>query len=89
MVATAEDVGLFLRFLIDGTLFNEKEQDIYSSIYEYGHTGWSPGYTSIARYNSDIDAIIVQFVNTSYNGLFWVELEGLYGRINKILEEEN
>jgi len=89
MVATAEDVGKFLRYLIDGTLFNEEEQDIYSSIYEYEHTGWSPGYTSIARYNSDIDAIIVQFVNTGYNGLFWVELEGLYDRINKILEEEN
>jgi D-alanyl-D-alanine carboxypeptidase len=89
MVATAEDVGLFLRFLIDGTLFSKEEQDIYSSIYEYEHTGWSPGYTSIARYNSDIDAIVVQFVNTGYNRLFWVELEGVYDRINRILEKEN
>lgn len=89
MIATAEDVGLFLRYLIDGTLFNAKEQNIYSSIYEYEHTGWAPGYTSIARYNADIDAIVVQFVNTSYNGLFWVELEGMFDRINKILEKEN
>lgn len=88
MVASAEDVGLFLRFLIDGTLFTEHEQDIYSSMYEYEHTGWSPGYTSIARYNSDIDAVVVQFVSTGHNGLFWVELEGLYKRINTIIEKE-
>lgn len=89
MVATAEDVGKFLRILIDGTLFSEEEQEIYTSIYEYRHTGWSPGYTSIARYNSDIDAVVIQFVNTGYNGLFWAELEGLYDRINKILEKGN
>ena len=89
MVASAEDVGLFLRYLIDGTLFTEKEQAIYSAIYPYEHTGWGFGYTSIARYNSDIDAIVVQFVSTSHNGLFWVELEGMYDRINRILEKEN
>lgn len=89
MVATAEDVGLFLRYLIDGTLFTEEEQAIYSSIYEYEHTGWGPGFTSIARYNSDIDAVVIQFVSTSYNGLFWSELEGMYDRINKILEKGN
>ena len=89
MVASAEDVGLFLRYLIDGTLFTEKEQSIYSDIYEYEHTGWAPGYTSITRYNTDIDAVVIQFVNTSYNGLFWAELEGMYDRIIKILEKEN
>jgi D-alanyl-D-alanine carboxypeptidase len=89
MIASAEDVGMFLRYLIDGTLFNGEEQAIYTSIYEYEHTGWIPGYTSIARYNSDIDAVVVQFVSTSYNGLFWAELEGIYERINKILERKN
>jgi D-alanyl-D-alanine carboxypeptidase len=89
MIATAEDVGIFLRALIDGTLFTKEEQAIYTSVYPYEHTGWAPGYTSIARYNSEIDAVVVQFVNTSYNGLFWAELEGLYGRINKILERKN
>jgi len=39
MVATAQDVGLFLRALNDGSLLNDDEQTIYSSIYEYGHTG--------------------------------------------------
>jgi hypothetical protein len=87
MIATAEDLGLFLRYLIDGTLFNQNEQEIYSEIYEYEHTGWIPGYTSIARYNSDIDAVVVQFVSTSYYGLFWAELEGMYERINEIIEK--
>lgn len=86
MVASAEDVGLFLRYLIDGTLFTDKEQTIYSSIYEYEHTGWVPGYTSIARYHPDIDAVVVQFVNTSHNGWFWVGLERNYNRIVKSIE---
>jgi CubicO group peptidase (beta-lactamase class C family) len=65
MVATAQDVGIFLRALNDGSLLNDDEQTIYSSIYEYGHTGWLPGYYSIARYHDDIDTVVVQFVNTT------------------------
>jgi hypothetical protein len=65
MIATAEDVGIFLRALNDGSLLNDNEQAIYSSIYEYGHTGLIPGYQSIARYHSDIDTVVVQFVNTA------------------------
>lgn len=64
MIATAEDVGIFLRALNDGSLFNEDEQALYSSIYEYEHTGLLPGYYSIARYHEDIDTAVVQFVNT-------------------------
>ncbi|MCB0838050.1 MAG: beta-lactamase family protein, partial [Bacteroidetes bacterium] len=80
MVATAEDVGIFLRALIDGTLFSAEEQEIYSSVYEYEHTGWLHGYTSIARYHSDIDAVVVQFVNTSGKEIFWLKLERAYNR---------
>jgi CubicO group peptidase (beta-lactamase class C family) len=65
MVATAEDVGIFLRGLNDGSLLNDSEQAIYSSIYEYEHTGWVLGYYSIARYHEDIDTVVVQFVNTN------------------------
>lgn len=65
MVATAEDVGIFLRALNDGSLLNDNEQAIYSSVYEYGHSGLIPGYHSIARYHSDIDTVVVQFVNTA------------------------
>ena len=65
MVATAEDVGLFLRALNDGSLLTEDEQAIYASVYEYEHTGLLPGYYSIARYHHDIDTVVVQFVNTT------------------------
>ena len=65
MVATAEDVGIFIRALNDGSLLNDNEQAIYASVYDYGHTGLLPGYYSIARYHSDIDTVVVQFVNTT------------------------
>jgi CubicO group peptidase (beta-lactamase class C family) len=65
MIATAQDVAIFLRALNDGTLFNADEQAVYSSIYEYGHTGWVIGYQSIARYHPDIDTVVVQFVSTT------------------------
>jgi CubicO group peptidase (beta-lactamase class C family) len=64
-IATAQDVGVFLRALNDGSLLNSSEQAIYSSIYEYGHKGWILGYQSIARYHEDIDTVVVQFVNTT------------------------
>lgn len=70
MVATAQDVGIFMRALNDGSLLNKNEQAIYSSIYEYGHTGLLPGYSSIVRYHKDIDAVVIQFVNTS-GGYTW------------------
>ncbi len=84
MVATIRDVGIFLRALNDGSLFNDDEQAIYSSIYEYGHTGLLPGYSSIARYHKEIDAVVVQFVNTS-GGNSWTMTEIVYNRIVKIL----
>lgn len=65
MVASAEDVGIYLRALNDGSLLNDDEQEIYSSIYKYEHTGWLPGYYSIARYYEDIDTVVIQFVNTT------------------------
>lgn len=86
MVATAEDVTIFLRALIDGSLLNEEEQAIYSSIYKYDHTGLLPGYQSIARYHSDIDAVVVQFVSTS-GGTSWGKSTRVYSRVVKIVEE--
>ena len=65
MIATAQDVAIFLRALNDGSLLNDDEQAVYSSIYEYEHTGWVPGYYSIARYHEDIDTVVIQFVNTT------------------------
>lgn len=88
MVATARDVGVFLRALIDGSFFNENEQAIYSSIYKYEHTGELPGYLSIARYHEDMDAVVVQFINTS-GGNSWSKMHSLYRKIIRILEKGN
>lgn len=87
MIATAEDVGIFLRALIDGTLFNEQEQSIYSSIYVYEHTGLLPGYQSIAKYHKDIDTVVIQFVNTN-GGNMWTLSEIVYNRIVRILRNQ-
>lgn len=87
MVASAEDVGIFLRALIDGSLLTEEEQAIYTSVYEYEHTGWLPGYCSIARYHSDMDAIVVQFVNTSGKEFLWVKMKRVYNRVLSSVED--
>ncbi|GAB5408237.1 MAG: serine hydrolase domain-containing protein [Balneolaceae bacterium] len=87
MVATIEDVGIFLRALNTGSLLNENEQTIYSSIYEYNHTGLLPGYSSIARYHKDIDVVVIQFVNTA-GGNSWSKTEIAYKNIIKILRDD-
>lgn len=84
MIATARDVGVFLRALNDGSLLTDSEQAVYTSIYEYGHTGLLPGYSSIACYHEDIDAVVVLFVNTS-GGSTWGLTETVYRRILRIL----
>ena len=87
MIATAEDTGIFLRALNDGSLFESDEQEIYSSIYDYEHTGLWPGYSSIARYHKDMDAVVIQFVNTS-GGNSWMISEIVYNRIVRILRKQ-
>jgi len=89
MLATAEDVGIFLRALNDGSVFNEGEQEIYSSIYVYEHTGLLPGYQSIAKYHKDIDTVIIQFNNTTnFNGYEWNLAEIIYSRVVRIVKKE-
>lgn len=90
MLATAEDVGIFLRALNDGSVFNEGEQEIYSSIYVYEHTGLLPGYQSIAKYYKDMDMVVIQFNNTTnFNGYDWNLAEIFYSRIVKILKKKS
>ena len=90
MIATAEDVGKFIRALNEGSIFEDGEQEIYSSIYVYNHTGLIPGYQSIAKYHKDIDAVIVQFVNTvNFNGYEWNISEVVYNRIKKIVKKNS
>ena len=90
MVASAEDVGIFLRALNDGSVFNDGEQEIYSSIYVYEHTGLMPGYMSIAKYHEDIDTVVVQFVNTTdFQGLHWSTMEIVYRQVVKIVKKHH
>ena len=89
MIATAEDVGVFLRALNDGSLFEEGEQEIYSSIYVYKHTGLVVGYQSFAEYHKDIDTVVIQFNNTTnFDGYDWNLAEIIYSRIVKIVRRE-
>ena len=87
MLATAEDVGTFLRALNDGSLFEPGEQEIYASIYEYEHAGWVPGYQSFAKYHKDLDAVVIEFYSTTDPKLFnWNLSEIINNRIVKILK---
>jgi D-alanyl-D-alanine carboxypeptidase len=89
MLATAEDVGIFLRALNDGSLFDEGEQAIYSSIYVYEHTGLVPGYQSFAKFHKDINTVVIQFNNTTdFNGYDWNLSEIIYSRIVKIVRSK-
>lgn len=89
MHATAEDVGIFLRALNDGSLFSSKEQEIYASIYEYEHGGWVPGYQSFANYDKDIDAVVVAFYSTTDPKLYnWNLSEIINNRMFEILEKQ-
>ncbi len=89
MIATAQDVGIFLRALNDGSVFNEGGQEIYSSIYVYEHGGLIPGYQSLAEYHKDIDTVVIQFVNTTnFDGYEWNLSQIVYNRIVKILREK-
>jgi hypothetical protein len=89
MLATAEDVGIFLRALNDGSVFNEGEQEIYSSIYVYEHTGLLVGYQSIAKHHKDMDMAVIQFNNTTnFDGYDWNLAEIVYNRNVKILRRK-
>lgn len=89
MLATAEDLGKFIRALNDGSVFTDnQEQEIYSSIYKYEHTGLIPGYQTIAKFHTDIDAVVIQFTNTvNFEGYNWNLSEVMYNRIVRILNK--
>lgn len=91
MLATAQDLGSFIRALNEGTVFeNKKEQELYSSLYKFEHTGMMPGYQTIAKYHKDIDAVVIQFTNTSnFDGYNWSLSEIMYKRILKIIRKKD
>ena len=68
MVASIEDTATFIRALNTGDLLSSEERQTYQDVYSFGHSGWVPGYQSIARYNSARDLVLIQFVNTTGQG---------------------
>jgi CubicO group peptidase (beta-lactamase class C family) len=87
MLATAEDVGIFIRALNDGSVFDEGEQEIYPYVYDHG--GLVPGYQSLAEYHEDIDTVVVQVINTTdFEGYEWNLSEIVINRIVKILRRK-
>lgn len=84
MLAKISDVADFIWALNKGQLFNPEEQALYESLYRLEHTGELPGYLSIARYHQELDAAVIQFVNTSGDNS-WSIHEGFYKRIIKII----
>ncbi len=88
MLATAEDVGIFLRALNDGSVFDQGEKEIYP--YLYNHGGLVIGYQSLAEYHEDMDAVVVQFINTTdFNGYEWNLSEIMINRIVQIVRNKN
>lgn len=83
-LSTASEVATFVRALNEGTFFTEDEKQVYASIYNYGHTGWVLGYQSVARYHSQDDMVVIQFVNTTGNDLVLLT-RILYDRVISIL----
>lgn len=88
MLATAEDVGIFVRALNDGSVFDQGEHEIYP--YKYNHGGLVVGYQSLAEYHKEIDAVVIQFINTTnFEGYEWNLSEITINRIIKILKKNS
>lgn len=65
MISTLADTASFMRALNTGTLLTAEERSTYKNVYSFDHSGWLPGYQSIARYYADKDLVLVQFINTT------------------------
>ena len=65
MLATGEDIARFLSALATGALFTPAAQQTYRSVYWYEHSGWLPGYQTIARYESALRATVVLHINNT------------------------
>jgi hypothetical protein len=87
MVATAEDVGLFIEGLHHNAFFTDEEAITYRRLYVLDHTGLLPGYQTIARYDKELDGVVVLFMNIN-GGLMWSLAEINHRRIIKILKRQ-
>lgn len=87
IIASPADTGRFLRALGDGTLLGESAQAIYLGLYDMGHTGLVPGYSTMVRYYPDTRTVVALFVNTS-GGRTWGTVDVTYDRVLKILARQ-
>ncbi|WP_462156872.1 serine hydrolase domain-containing protein [Pseudoalteromonas sp. GB56] len=89
MLASVKDVAIFVRALSTGQLLNAKAQNIYITLYEFEHGGLLPGYQSYVKYHQDIDAVIVQSINTTdLAGYDWNLSQITYSRVTKIVKKQ-
>ena len=65
MLATGDDIAVFLDALSRGKLFDAEAQATYESVYWLAHSGWLPGYQTIARFEAGLDMTIVLHVNNT------------------------
>lgn len=87
-VATAENIGRFIRALNNGRAFsNEAERKVYQSLYRFSHDGWVIGYISKTRYFKENDTVIVQFINTTGNDTILLA-DIVFDRISKLISEK-
>lgn len=88
VVATAQDVAVFIRALNEGTIFTPEEDALYSQMYGREHTGWVLGHSSIARYEEEHDTVIIQFTNTTGNDIVLLT-KIIYSRIVDIIKRDS
>jgi len=67
MISTLKNNAVFLKALNKGGLLSTQEQTIYDSIYFRNHSSCLPGYQSVAQYRANIDATVIQFINSAGN----------------------
>jgi D-alanyl-D-alanine carboxypeptidase len=84
MVSTVKDIAVFIRALAKGDLLNNEERAIYRDVYWFSHSGWLPGYQSIANYERDLDAVVILFTNNT-GGQSEEIAESTYNHIVSIL----
>ena len=84
MLATGEDIARFLDALARGRLLDAAAQADYEDVYWLAHSGWLPGYQTIARYERRPGATLVLHVNTT-GGASGAILNETYDKLLEIL----
>ena len=65
MLATAADIARFLDALARGKLLDPDAQSTYERVYWLEHSGWLPGYQTIARFEPALDVTVVLHINNT------------------------